>query len=124
MRYLAYTLIEAFHNTLFFLFLAAVSGFAAFVTWLVREDEDAPTSQEAVVLHILMERGESYGLHLVRASGGKLHRGSVYVLLGKMEERGFVRSYEEDEARPYVGIKRRLYVVTGHGKIAYTRHCL
>jgi DNA-binding PadR family transcriptional regulator len=37
-------------------------------------------------------RGPCYGLEIVQASRGRLKRGSIYVTLGRMEEKGFVTS--------------------------------
>jgi DNA-binding PadR family transcriptional regulator len=56
--------------------------------------------------------GQMYGLQLVAASRGKLKRGTVYVLLGRMEEKGFVESRAEEKAQ-HSG--RRLYRATGLG---------
>lgn len=47
---------------------------------------------EYLILDILASRGPCYGLELVQASRGRLKRGSVYVTLGRMEEKGFVTS--------------------------------
>ncbi len=72
------------------------------------------TSTEAGILELL-GRGEMYGLELVEASGGALKRGSVYVLLGRLEEKGLVEArVDEDASHP--GLPRRLYRVTGAGR--------
>jgi DNA-binding PadR family transcriptional regulator len=47
---------------------------------------------ERLILSLLVTRGPSYGLELVKASRGKLTRGGIYVTLGRMEEKGFVAS--------------------------------
>ena len=52
---------------------------------------------ESLVLELLRGR-ERYGLELVDASDGKLKRGSVYVTLARMEEKGFVDSRQEERA--------------------------
>jgi PadR family transcriptional regulator PadR len=75
-----------------------------------------PSSTEADILRLLIARGESYGLALVKGSDGRLRRGTVYVTLDRMEEKGFVESREEETPpADYVGIKRRLYRTTGAG---------
>lgn len=58
---------------------------------------------------------EKYGLELVRESAKQLKRGTIYVTLQRMEDKGLVESRveEKDPTRP--GIPRRLYRVTGHG---------
>jgi DNA-binding PadR family transcriptional regulator len=67
-----------------------------------------------LVLDLLSGRGETYGLDLVTSSRGRVKRGSVYVTLGRMEQKGFVTSRLEDK-RPGDGPPRRLYAVTPLG---------
>ena len=50
---------------------------------------------ESLVMELLRGR-ERYGLELVDASGTALKRGSVYVILARMEEKGFVDSRQEE----------------------------
>jgi DNA-binding PadR family transcriptional regulator len=72
------------------------------------------TATETVILELL-GAGEMYGLQLVSSSKGKLKRGSVYVLLGRMEEKGFVEA--RAEAKPdHAGLPRRRYRATGLGR--------
>jgi len=71
------------------------------------------TPTERLILDLLSE-SEMYGLQLVAVSRGKLKRGSVYVLLGRMEEKGFVESRPEEKT-PHPGLPRRLYRVTRLG---------
>jgi DNA-binding PadR family transcriptional regulator len=59
-----------------------------------------------------------YGLELVELSNGTLKRGSVYITLSRLEDRGFLES--ENEAAPKGTIPRRVYKVTGAGQRAYT----
>ena len=47
---------------------------------------------EQLILTVLASRGPCYGLELVQLSRGRLKRGSVYVTLGRMEEKGYVTS--------------------------------
>jgi DNA-binding PadR family transcriptional regulator len=71
--------------------------------------------KEAKVLELLMAQGELYGLALVNASEGELSRNTVYVLLNRMEEEGYLVSRHEDD--PSVpGMPRRLYRPTGLGQ--------
>ena len=74
------------------------------------------TPTEEGILELLITKGRSYGLELVKASGGSVKRGTVYVLLQRMEEKGFVASEEEAEADERIGLKRRRYEPTGLGK--------
>lgn len=55
-----------------------------------------------------------YGLELVNESGGRLKRGTVYVTLGRLQEKGFVTSKVKASAeRP--GMPRPVYRLTGAG---------
>ena len=69
---------------------------------------------ESLVMALLGHR-DRYGLELVDASGGALKRGSVYVTLARMEEKGFVESWQEDRAPHASGPPRRLYRATPYG---------
>ena len=63
----------------------------------------------------LLRRRERYGLELVDASGGALKRGSVYVILSRMEEKGFIESRQEEREPGASGLPRRLYRATPYG---------
>lgn len=73
------------------------------------------SGKECCVLELLAERGQLYGLELVGASCGALKRGTVYVTLGRMEEKGLVRGELEQGAAPHPGLPRRLYRPTALG---------
>lgn len=75
-----------------------------------------PSKLELLILRLLISGGETYGLALVKASDGALKRGTIYVTLGRMEEKGLVRSRQEEATGERIGIPRRLYVVTGTGE--------
>jgi DNA-binding PadR family transcriptional regulator len=68
---------------------------------------------ESLVLDLLAAHGPTYGLDLVVSSRGKLKRGSIYVTLGRMEQKGLVTSRLEE--RPGEGPARRLYEPTALG---------
>ena len=72
------------------------------------------SATEALILDLLRSGGEMYGLELVKVSDGALKRGTVYVTLGRMQEKGYVESRPE---RPEgaSGLPRRLYRPTGLG---------
>ena len=57
-----------------------------------------------------------YGLELVAASAGELKRGTVYVTLGRMEQKGLVASRLDDTPPPFGGLPRRLYTSTAIGR--------
>jgi DNA-binding PadR family transcriptional regulator len=72
--------------------------------------------KEFLILDLLAERGELYGLQLVAASRRKLKRGTVYVTLGRMEEKGYIVSRLEDAPAYMGGLPRRLYQATSLGR--------
>lgn len=72
------------------------------------------TRTESLVMDLL-RRSERYGLELVDASGGALKRGSVYVILARMEEKGFITSRQEEREPGAGGLPRRLYRATPYG---------
>lgn len=57
-----------------------------------------------------------YGLQLVAASRGRLKRGTVYVTLGRMEDKGYITSRLEDPPPEAGGMPRRVYEVTALGR--------
>ncbi|MDQ3747468.1 MAG: PadR family transcriptional regulator [Acidobacteriota bacterium] len=77
------------------------------------------TDKEFLIIGLLIPRGEMFGLELVDTSDGELKRGTVYVTLQRMVERGFIESREEDRVAPEVGIPRRMYQATGLGERIY-----
>jgi DNA-binding PadR family transcriptional regulator len=72
------------------------------------------SSTESLLLDLLEDR-ERFGLELVDASGGTVKRGSVYVLLSRMESKGFVESRQEERQPGAIGLPRRLYRATPYG---------
>jgi PadR family transcriptional regulator, regulatory protein PadR len=72
--------------------------------------------KERVALELLVRSGESYGLQLVAASRGRLKRGTVYVTLGRMEEKGYIASRLDDPPDGAGGMPRRIYAPTALGR--------
>ena len=64
---------------------------------------------ERLILELLGEDGPQYGLALVGLSGGRLKRGTVYVTLGRMEQKGLVESGLEERDPSLPGLPRRFY---------------
>lgn len=75
------------------------------------------TTRELFTLRYLIDNGESYGLELVRGSNGLLKKGTVYVLLHRLEKNGLVSSRKK--ASQGRGPERRAYKVTGQGETAF-----
>src|SRR5262245_35742078 len=74
------------------------------------------TPNEARILQLLIAAGTMYGLELVEGSGGKLKRGTVYVTVNRMEEKGYIESEQEDQPPINGGLPRRFYKATGYGQ--------
>jgi PadR family transcriptional regulator, regulatory protein PadR len=72
--------------------------------------------KEFLVLELLVRDKELYGLQLVTASRGRLKRGTVYVTLGRMEEKGYITSKLEDPPPGEGGLPRRIYEPTVLGR--------
>lgn len=73
------------------------------------------SSKEKVILELLAARGRMYGLQLVSDSRGKLKRGTVYVTLGRMEQKGFIESEPEKLSDDSGRVPRRMYRATSFG---------
>jgi PadR family transcriptional regulator, regulatory protein PadR len=82
------------------------------------KSERLPTlsAKERIVLELLVSSGSKYGLQLVDESRGRLKRGTVYVTLGRMEQKGLVESHHEPSTRDPEALTRRMYHATGHGR--------
>lgn len=72
------------------------------------------TDKEFVILQLLSQNMEMYGLELV-SSDARLKRGTVYVTLNRMSEKGYVSSRIK-EAPGEQGPPRRVYMITGYGQ--------
>lgn len=68
---------------------------------------------------MLIARPQMYGLQIVEESRGHIARGSVYVLLDRMETKGLVESEQEEKDPGVSGIPRRMYKATGAGARAH-----
>ena len=69
---------------------------------------------ERQILELLTEHGDLFGLELVERSGRRLKRGTVYVTLGRMQEKGYLESRREPLPPGAIGLPRRLYRPTGY----------
>lgn len=73
---------------------------------------------ETVILNLLLREGELFGLELIEKSNGFLKRGTVYVLLDRLENEGLVKSKLRDAPKGAQGPARRVYRITGSGQKA------
>jgi PadR family transcriptional regulator PadR len=72
------------------------------------------TDMEYIVLQMLVAESKMYGLDMVKKSNGSLKRGTVYVTLQRMEDKGLVSS-EKEEIDSGSTIPRRFYKPTPAG---------
>ncbi len=78
------------------------------------------SEKETLILTLLIRGREMYGLELVAASKRRLKRGTVYVTLGRMEEKGYITSRLEAPRSEAGGLPRRLYQPTALGRRVLT----
>ena len=74
------------------------------------------SEKESLILELLSQGHEMYGLQLVAASKRRLKRGTVYVTLGRMEEKGYITSKLDAPPSGTGGLPRRIYAVTALGR--------
>lgn len=70
---------------------------------------------EEVILRLLAEHGDLYGLELVERSSGVLKRGTVYVTLGRMVDKGHLRVLAPPRDEVTSGLPRPRYRATALG---------
>jgi DNA-binding PadR family transcriptional regulator len=90
--------------------LACCKTMARTVSWM-----PAPSRTELVIMSLLADAGPLYGLELVRFSGGRIKRGTVYVTLLRLVEKGFVTFETVENADGTRGGPRRRYGLTPLG---------
>ena len=71
--------------------------------------------KEDVIMTLLLEHGDLYGLDMVKKSPD-LKRGTVYVTLDRMEDKGLISSREVQPPKGSRGPARRVYKLTGVGR--------
>jgi DNA-binding PadR family transcriptional regulator len=67
------------------------------------------SATERLIVELLVEHDELFGLRMVELSEGRLKRGTVYVTLGRMHEKGYLESRQEALPPGAIGLPRRLY---------------
>jgi DNA-binding PadR family transcriptional regulator len=73
---------------------------------------------ELLILRMLRDACRGiYGLELVKASDGALMRGTIYITLGRLEEKGYVQSRLQADA-DHPDIPRPIYKITALGERA------
>ena len=84
-----------------------------------------PTSvapKELVVLRLLASGEELFGLEIAERSGGEIGRGTLYVVLGRMLEKGLLQSRQDTPGRDWAGPPRRYYRISASGREALDRY--
>ena len=81
-----------------------------------------PSAKEALILSLLAERGSLYGLEMVTSSSNRLKRGTVYVTLSRMQEKGLVRTLVDRAPEQHAGMPRPKYHITAAGQRALLAH--
>ena len=71
------------------------------------------SATERLIIELLAVHDELFGLQMVELSDGRLKRGTVYVTLGRMHEKGYLESRQEALPPGAIGLPRRLYRPTG-----------
>lgn len=81
---------------------------------VISRDVPCLSRTEHVILDLL-SGGDAFGFELVERSQGALKRGTVYVTLGRMQDKGYVESRTEPLPPGGIGLPRRLYRPTAFG---------
>ena len=71
------------------------------------------SATERLIIELLASHDELFGLQMVELSEGRLKRGTVYVTLGRMQDKGYLESRQEAMPAGAIGLPRRLYRPTG-----------
>jgi PadR family transcriptional regulator, regulatory protein PadR len=70
---------------------------------------------QVLILELLRRHGDLYGLQLVTQSEGQLKRGTVYVTLSRMADKGLVVALRDASADEHSGLPRPRYRITSQG---------
>ena len=81
----------------------------------MQDDVPRLSRKERLILELLISRGEAYGLELVKTAPQDLKRGTVYVTLGRMADKGYVDS-RQVKAPGDPGLPKRVFRPTGYGR--------
>lgn len=78
---------------------------------------DFPTLAEVDVMRVLQDAPKGlYGLQIVADSNGRISKGSVYVLLDRLERKGFIDVKRTDVKGAYPGLQRPHYKLNAEGR--------
>ncbi len=91
------------------------SSYTSCKTSVMHDEMPRLSGKERLILELLINKGEAYGLELVKAAPADLKRGTVYVTLGRMADKGYVESRQVKEMGDR-GLPKRLFRATGFGQ--------
>ena len=74
------------------------------------------SDKEFLIMEMLIENDEMFGLEMVQESEGELKKGTIYVTLQRMSEKGLIESEEVERGEEETGIARRMYFPTSYGE--------
>jgi DNA-binding HxlR family transcriptional regulator len=77
------------------------------------------SKEEVSILRLLQTNGEMAGLSMVYAAPGILKRGTIYVTLDQMEEKGWLVSRMSPPTEPFSRPLRRHYSITPLGAVIH-----
>jgi DNA-binding PadR family transcriptional regulator len=72
------------------------------------------SGKEFLIMEMLINDGEMFGLEMVDESDGELKKGTIYVTLQRMLKKNLVNSTEEVRGGDENGIARRLHSPTNY----------
>ena len=81
------------------------------------------TDLQSLILRFLIDSESMYGLEMVKKSERQLKRGTIYVLLDRMEDAKLIKSKLVAPKDGQKGPKRRTYRITANGRTAYKERC-
>ncbi len=74
------------------------------------------SGKEFLIMEMLLNEGDMFGLEMVDESGGRLKKGTIYVTLQRMMDKKLLESWEEERNEAENGIARKLYTPTDYGE--------
>ncbi len=74
------------------------------------------SGKEFLIMEMLINDDEMFGLEMVAESNGELKKGTIYVTLQRMGDKNLIESFEEERGENENGIARRLYSPTNYGE--------
>jgi DNA-binding PadR family transcriptional regulator len=72
--------------------------------------------KEFIILEMLINNNQMFGLEMVDSSDGQLKKGTIYVTLQRMSVKKLIESRQEVRGGNEIGIARRIYTTTPFGE--------